>query len=95
MARLFQCPLSRRRLAVLASFGFLLLAAVFLLRDAGRPPKRTYRMGVDDAPPYYSIRPDGTIQGLAFDVLNEAARRAGIVLEWVHVHEAPDSVLRA
>lgn len=57
--------------------------------------QRTIRVGVDDSPPYYAIRPDGGVEGLAVDVLNEAARRRGIRLEWKPLHDTPiDDALR-
>ncbi len=40
------------------------------------------RVGVDQTPPFYSVGADGKVTGLAVDVLNEAARRAGYRLEW-------------
>ena len=55
---------------------------VFYSRDHPRPSS-VYRIGADHAPPYYFLRPDGCVEGLAVDVLNEAARRRGIRLQWV------------
>lgn len=46
---------------------------------------RVYRIGADHAPPYYWHQPDGRIEGLAVDVMNEAARQAGLRLAWVPV----------
>ncbi len=40
------------------------------------------RIGLDQAPPYTNTI-KGRAEGLVVDVLNEAARRRGIVLEWV------------
>ncbi|MES1258375.1 MAG: PAS domain S-box protein, partial [Acidobacteriota bacterium] len=54
----------------------------------------TIRVGVDHSPPFYSILPDGSVRGLAVDVLNEVARRRGIRLRWVPLHDIPlDSAL--
>ncbi len=47
------------------------------------------RVGVDQSPPYYLIQPDGSVRGLAVDVLNEAARRGGIRLRWIPLHDLP------
>ena len=56
--------------------------AVFL--STGRVDRdKVYRFGADDAPPYYLHGRDGAVRGLAVDVLNEAARRTGIRIEWV------------
>jgi signal transduction histidine kinase/CheY-like chemotaxis protein len=46
---------------------------------------RTYRVGADHSPPYTLLAPDGSIKGLAVDILSEAARRRGIHLKWVPV----------
>ena len=48
-----------------------------------RVPDRVYRIGADNAPPYYSVQPGGTVRGFAVDVLNDAAHRRGIRLQWV------------
>jgi diguanylate cyclase (GGDEF)-like protein/PAS domain S-box-containing protein len=58
-----------------------------LLRKSPLP--RTIRVGVDQSPPYYNIKPDGSVEGLAVDVLNEAARRRGIHLIWKPLHDIP------
>jgi signal transduction histidine kinase/CheY-like chemotaxis protein len=43
----------------------------------------TYRMGYRENPPYMMAGKDGSPSGLAYEVLQEAARRAGIRLEWI------------
>jgi signal transduction histidine kinase/CheY-like chemotaxis protein len=52
---------------------------------------REWRIGADQSPPYYFLRPDGRVEGLAVDVLTEAARRSGVKLKWVRV-EAPETL---
>lgn len=54
---------------------------------------RVYRVGADHAPPYYTHKADGSIEGLAVDVLNEAAREVGLRLEWVPIDGQPDESL--
>ncbi|MBV8896811.1 MAG: transporter substrate-binding domain-containing protein, partial [Acidobacteriaceae bacterium] len=55
---------------------------------------KVYRIGADHAPPYYFLRPDGKVEGFAVDVLDEAARRSGIKLQWVAVRNLlPDQAL--
>lgn len=57
---------------------------------AHRPGKPvSVRVGVDESPPFYTIGKDGSVRGLAVDVLNEAARRTGIRLQWVPLHDIP------
>ena len=46
---------------------------------------RTYRIGANRLPPYYFVHPDGHLDGLVVDVINEAARRSGVRIEWVIV----------
>jgi diguanylate cyclase (GGDEF)-like protein/PAS domain S-box-containing protein len=51
--------------------------------------RRVYRVGVDHSPPFYLVDRDGSVTGLAVDVLNEAARRREIRLEWVPIRDMP------
>ena len=44
--------------------------------------KTEVRAGVDQSPPYGIVNQDGSVRGMAVDVLNEAARRRGIRLVW-------------
>jgi len=64
----------------------------------GRAPIHTHiRAGYVHDPPYMFRRDDGQPSGAAVDVLNEAARRAGVTVEWVRI-EAPanaDTALRS
>ncbi|MEO8131250.1 MAG: response regulator, partial [Bryobacteraceae bacterium] len=49
----------------------------------------------DNAPPYSEVSPGGMPQGLAVDILKDAANRLAIELEWVAVMDtAPDKALR-
>jgi signal transduction histidine kinase/ActR/RegA family two-component response regulator len=61
-----------------------------MYRERTQIQSRVYRIGADHAPPYYFLRPDGTIQGLSYDVMNEAARREGIRLQWVRADMVVD-----
>jgi ABC-type amino acid transport substrate-binding protein len=47
---------------------------------------RIYRIGADHAPPYYYLRPNGKVEGLAVDILNAAAKGAGVRLQWIPIH---------
>jgi diguanylate cyclase (GGDEF)-like protein len=64
---------------------FVLLA----LLAACRPAPKTVSIGVDNSPPFYIFQPDGTVRGLAVDVLSEAARRSGIRIRWVLTTNLP------
>ena len=60
-------------------------AAVFVMTYSlpSRMENRVYRIGVDNGPPLTEIQEDGKPIGLAVELINEAARRRHIVLEWV------------
>jgi len=45
---------------------------------------RTYVIGYESRYPFYAKGSDGTPEGFVVDVLSEAARRAGIRLQWFH-----------
>ena len=47
--------------------------------------ERVFRIGFEHAPPNQVVGADGRPSGLAVEVVGEAARRAGVRLEWVHV----------
>jgi len=46
--------------------------------------ERTFRTGYEDVPPSQFVAPDGSAKGAVIDVMQEAARRRGIRLVWVH-----------
>ena len=54
-----------------------------------------YKIGADHAPPYYFLKPGAKPEGLAVDLMNDAARRAGLKLEWVAEKGQPDESLDA
>jgi diguanylate cyclase (GGDEF)-like protein/PAS domain S-box-containing protein len=78
----------RRLLAIVCIFIAVSLAAYALLKRKAGPPA-PIRVGVDQSPPFYSINADGSVRGLAVDVLNEAARRRNIRLIWTPLHDTP------
>ncbi len=50
---------------------------------------RSVAIGVDNSPPFYIFQPDGSVRGLAVEVLDEAARRAKIQVRWVPMQNTP------
>lgn len=50
-------------------------------------------MGIWDGPPFSMMNPDGTVKGLAPDVINAAAKRLGMRLRWVKPKETPEELL--
>lgn len=54
-----------------------------------------YRVGYNDAHPYYSKGTDGKPEGFAYEAIDEAASRRGLRLVWVHTLLAPDTALES
>ena len=57
--------------------------------------ERTYRIGFESDPPFHFPDAGGRPAGLVVDVLNEAARRTGIRLEWVFGPRSSEAELRS
>jgi len=76
-------------ICVLAAAG----AAVTSWRRS-RVEDRVYRVGVDHAPPYQFLQPGRPPAGLAVDVMQEAARRKGIRLQFVELNIPVDDAFR-
>jgi signal transduction histidine kinase/CheY-like chemotaxis protein len=58
-------------------------------------PERPLRIGMWPGPPFEIWKGNGIATGLGPDVVNEAARRVGITLEWVRPEEGPEVLLPA
>ncbi len=52
-------------------------------------PKRV-RIGTNDSPPFNFVNSKGAAEGFAVDVMNRAAQKAGMELEWVVVKDGPE-----
>jgi diguanylate cyclase (GGDEF)-like protein/PAS domain S-box-containing protein len=79
-----------QRILLAACAGVVLVSAVWVAvaRKSTSAPA-VLRVGVDDSPPFYLIQPDGSVRGLAVDVLDEAARRKGLKIQWTPLHDMP------
>jgi PAS domain S-box-containing protein len=87
---------SRHARLLLVACGILAaLAAVW--HWSTRPPRWSgpIRVGFRDAPPFYFVEPGGRPLGMAVDVMNAAANRLGLTLQWVQIAEPSDAALRA
>ena len=71
----------------------LLLGAALVHRSAIY--SRTYRIGFESEPPFHFPDAEGKPAGLAVDILNEAARRTGIRLQWVFGARSSEMELRS
>jgi signal transduction histidine kinase/ActR/RegA family two-component response regulator len=84
------------RVAGIAALTLFTLAAAWIWREyrtLERYRGRTFRIGVDQSPPNYDWSEGGGATGYAVDVLNEAARRLGIGLEWVYCPEGSKAAM--
>jgi signal transduction histidine kinase/ActR/RegA family two-component response regulator len=84
------------RVAVAAALTLLTLAAAWSwgeYRTSARYRGRTFRIGVDQSPPNYDWSEGGGASGYAVDVLNEAARRLGVRLEWIYCPEGSKAAM--
>lgn len=79
------CALMRLAIALMALFATVASCS----KPVQAQSRRSVRMGVDQAAPYQSWDPKHGPVGFSVDVLNEAARRAGIELRWVFRPEGP------
>lgn len=87
----------RPRVALISALviGLTSAGVWFFFHPPGSVPAGTrVRVGIDKAPPFQNIRPDGGFEGISVDVLQEAARRRGVVLEWVPWYGPVDEAFR-
>jgi signal transduction histidine kinase/ActR/RegA family two-component response regulator len=83
-----------RRWGVVLGCGVAAAGGLLWYYTATKPPGlRAYRMGFQDSPPRQFVTPEGKPGGPAIDVIREAARHAGLTLEWVEVPAGPDRAL--
>jgi signal transduction histidine kinase/CheY-like chemotaxis protein len=73
----------------------VLIAAIAAVawRAATRVPDRVYRIGFQNSPPRQYVSADGQPYGQVIDVLQEAAARAHLKLQWDIVPRGPDEAL--
>jgi hypothetical protein len=90
---------TRRTLALLAvvSAGLLASLGAVAVRQwrTSRLLKTTFRIGFYNSGREHFPGPDGKPAGNAVDLLNEAARRSGIKLEWIYSPEGTDVALES
>jgi signal transduction histidine kinase len=75
----------------------LILAAALGWFEIRHPKldQRVYRIGFDNEPPQHFIGIDGKPTGLAVELIDEAAKRRGIRLQWSLEPESSEAALRA
>ena len=79
---------------VLAAAGLAAALAVWYFDIRTPPiPRRTLRIGFENVPPV-QIRTEHGPTGIAVETINEAARRAGVSLQWVETGTSSDEAFR-
>jgi signal transduction histidine kinase/CheY-like chemotaxis protein len=68
---------------------------LLVIRRPASRDTRTYRVGFENGPPFHFADAQGRPAGLAVDVVNEAARRAGVRITWVPVADSAEAGLRS
>ncbi len=65
---------------------------VFFVVESGfaSEPSAVLRIGYQSSPPYQVIGEDGSVGGIAIDLVRTAAERLEIELEWVYCPKSPD-----
>ncbi len=69
------------------------LAFLYFAKELPPIPHRVLRMGFEQNPPLQYRSPDG-LTGLGVDTLNEAAKRAGIQIQWVETGTSSEPAFR-
>jgi signal transduction histidine kinase/DNA-binding response OmpR family regulator len=75
----------------------ILMGALVWMGCRADPSRATtpFRIGFEHSPPYQDVSTSGGPNGPAVDIINEAARRRGIPLVWVHSPQGPEINLRS
>jgi signal transduction histidine kinase len=87
-----------KRLAWIVALSLVFASAAVIGWRALRQPnldRRVYRIGYEIEPPVHFQTKDGRPTGFAVDLINEAAVRRGIRLEWLLEPESSEAALRA
>ena len=83
-----------RIIAIVATCGLAgFLALHYFAPPAPAPPRRPLRIGFEENPPFQTRTANG-YAGLTVETVREAARRAGIELEWVETGKSSEESLR-
>jgi two-component system cell cycle sensor histidine kinase/response regulator CckA len=85
----------------LISAGVIFLAAAaaggvayhFLSNRIAPPAKRAYRIGFEQNPPF-QVRTESGFEGLAVEIVNQAAKRAGVQLQWIETGTSSDEAFQ-
>ena len=73
----------------------LAAGAMWCVAQGMAKPETVFRIGIHQFPPYLLEGADGSADGAAVAILNEAAKRRGIRLQWSIEKDGPDLALAA
>jgi signal transduction histidine kinase/ActR/RegA family two-component response regulator len=85
----------RAALSLLTVVAFIAAAVWGYTRAQHADRGRVYRVGINDSAPYQFIGQDGKPDGFVVEVLNLAAARAGIKLDWITVQVGPEAAFES
>src|SRR5262245_31173594 len=78
-----------------AAIALLLASGTYLaINHLWRIDDRVYRIGWQDVPPFQYKAKDGSLAGVAVELVRDAARRRGIRLQWVWYPGSSEGALR-
>jgi signal transduction histidine kinase/DNA-binding response OmpR family regulator len=83
---------TKRSLGALAAVA-VVCSALAIYRFSARPPQRVLKIGYQNTPPLNYPGADGVPTGTAVEVIRQAARRAGIRLEWVYYPQGSEKAI--
>ena len=83
------------RIAVIALVLCVFVSMLMLLPLHFNPAKTELRAGFNNYAPFAMAGKNGKPDGVAVEIINRAAARAGIILQWVPVGDAVDEALRS
>ena len=83
---------TKRSLGALA-VALVVCSGLAIYRFSTRPPQRVLKIGYQNSPPLNYPGADGVPTGTAVEVIRQAARRAGIRLEWVYYPKGSEKAL--
>ncbi len=86
-------PSLRRALRVLTITAVAVLIALLVEHRRHDPSGRTFRIGFEQSMPDQGVGPGETPIGPAIEVVQEAARRRNIHLQWIHMRNGPEAAM--
>ncbi len=88
-------PSRRRAISVVIAFSALVLA-VYLVEGRRRDPAgRAFRIGFENSAPDQQLTSDGKPGGPAVEIVEDAARRQNIHLQWVYSPQGPERAMES